>query len=57
TTKHVRSLSELFNSNEGRLKWFETTLSHTSDPASFSSLEWLLTDEPSRVSFRNLLRK
>ncbi|MBC7904124.1 MAG: DUF4476 domain-containing protein [Gemmatimonadaceae bacterium] len=57
TTKHVRSLSELFNSNEGRLKWFETTLSHTSDPASFSSLEWLLTDESSRVRFRNLLLK
>jgi hypothetical protein len=54
--KHVRALSELFKTDEGKYKWFDATYSFVSDTGNFSLLSDLIKDEYYFNRFKAMLR-
>jgi Domain of unknown function (DUF4476) len=56
TTKQVHALSELFDTDENRYKFFETAWPFVSDTAQFKQLADVFTDDFFRSRFRTLIR-
>ena len=56
TTKHIERLSLLFNSDEGKYKFFDDAYQYVSDPANFPGLVTQLTDAYYINRFKAMLR-
>jgi len=54
--KQVRALSELFNSDEGKYKWFDASYPSVSDTANFHQLGELIKDNYYQSRFKAMLR-
>jgi len=55
-TKQLQRISLLFQSNEGKYKFFDDAYNHTSDPENFPSLITELTDDYYKRRFQAMLR-
>lgn len=55
-SKHVRALSELFPTDEGKYKWFDASYAYVSDSGNFSLLGELIKDEYFLNRFKAMLR-
>jgi hypothetical protein len=54
--KQVKALSELFNTDEGKYKWFDAVYSFVSDSNNFASLAELIKDDYYLHRFKAMLR-
>ena len=54
--KHVKALSELFKTDEGKYKWFDNTYPYVYDTVNFASLSELIKDDYYQNRFKAMLR-
>lgn len=57
TTRHVKALSELFSTDEGKYRWFDTAYRFVSDPSNFEKAGSVLKDEYFINRFKAMIRQ
>jgi hypothetical protein len=57
TTRHIKALSEIFSTDEGKYRWFDTAYPFVSDPSNFEKAGTVLKDEYFINRFKAMIRR